>query len=25
MRRAANTISYGKRLPVAQGVKFDVV
>jgi len=25
MRRATNTINYGKTLPLAQGVKFDVV
>ena len=25
MRRATNTINYGKRLPLAQGVKFEVV
>ena len=24
MRRATNTINYGKQLPLAQGVKFDV-
>ena len=24
MRRAANTINYGRTLPLAQGVKFDV-
>jgi aldehyde dehydrogenase (NAD+) len=24
MRRATNTINYGKQLPFAQGVKFDV-
>ncbi len=24
MRRATNTINYGKKLPLAQGVKFDV-
>ena len=25
MRRATNTINYGRTLPLAQGVKFDVV
>jgi aldehyde dehydrogenase (NAD+) len=24
MRRATNTINYGRSLPLAQGVKFDV-
>ena len=24
MRRATNTINYGSRLPLAQGVKFDI-
>jgi hypothetical protein len=24
MRRATNTVNYGKTLPLAQGVKFDV-
>ena len=24
MRRATNTINYGRELPLAQGVKFDV-
>ena len=24
MRRATNTINYGKRLPLAQGVRFDI-
>ena len=24
MRRSTNTINYGKTLPLAQGVKFDV-
>jgi len=24
MRRATNTINYGRTLPLAQGVKFDV-
>jgi len=24
MRRATNTINYGRELPLAQGVKFDI-
>jgi hypothetical protein len=24
MRRATNTINYGKQLPLAQGVRFDI-